>query len=161
MNLSYSIDVYEVGAAATLYSVTFSDRDKCEFDRFCDDPECNSCPEFGDLMAHLDVIVSERGFDRAYKSRGYVPSLGYPIYRHPPQMLRLYCAAPRSRFAIVGGGCVKPMGGPLKQFPKCHDPHERLKRVILDLDVKLARGMIEYSTSGIEADVPITGAIKL
>lgn len=116
MNFGFEIKLYESGPGESLYTFHHEDRDLNELDRFLDDEEVRSNPDFNRLEQRLlDGVDKRHGYRRHwFRDERGVQALSAPYPEeeeeafetpYPPQ-LRLYCVRRRG-IVLVGYGGVK------------------------------------------------------
>ena len=58
MNLSFKIELYYSGKKSTLYTIRINGEKENEFDKFLNNPEIKSSPEFGQVLQRIKDIAA-------------------------------------------------------------------------------------------------------
>lgn len=141
------IDLHE-GQYANLYVIKLIENDSTEFDKFIDDPDVKSDPNFDEFIQRLYNIADRHGCKASFFKDESTRDNPICALFHSDSDLRLYCIRYNLTLLIIGGGGLKST--------RTYQEDERLNHCVQLLedfwtrfDEHVKSGEIEISDRGI------------
>lgn len=153
------------GVNGKVYTIHYERSKMSEFERFVSDPKMQSHKDFNETLQLIRTLAGKdgAGFSSRFfqhkgeyqKDSGGEDVLGYAKAEKSRFRfsLRLYVARLSKNVLILGGGCIKPGGGPLAKFRNCRYSYDRIRLAYEKIQESIDAGTTHVRRGGINGTI--------